>query len=321
VSTAPQQPQSALATASAQGTSGITLAHARQVSVALGPQNLEQAWALAQALAGSDLVPEQYRGKPANIIAALFMANDLGIGVTHAMREIYVVEGRPTASAALKVSLILQSGVCELWEVTDSTDNSCTIRTKRRGKKETSLTLTMEQVKAAGFADSPKNGGLKDTWKKFPRIMLRHRVESWLGDQEYPDVVRGLRTPDETGETVDEAPPRVVSVPAQTTAVIPVPAAPNPDALPPLPKAEPHDPVTGEVVDAPATPPAPPATSLDAQVEQLAARIAAAKTSAEVDELRAEVDKLTPKENEALKSKRNTLGRAINAARTALQVR
>ena len=312
-----QQNGSALATAQQGAT---TMVQARQVSMHLGPQNLEQAWALADALAKSDMVPEQFRNKPANVITVLMMAHDLGVGITYAMREIYVVEGRPTASAALKVSLILQSGLCELWEVAESTDKTCTIRTRRRGKKEASLTLTMDEVKTAGFADSPK-GGLKDTWRKFPRIMLRHRVESWLGDQEYPDVVRGLRTPDELGEVVDEAPasPRA-TVPTQTAAVIPVQPPPNPNALPPLPKVEPHDPVTGEVVDQ-APPTASQPATLAERVEQLQQQIAGAKTEAELDALRPEIDKLTPPKNEPTKEQRHALGRAMNAARTALQGR
>lgn len=312
MSTAPQQPQTALALAPQGAT---TLAQARQVNMQLGPQNLEQAWSLAEAMAKSDLVPEQYRGKPANVIAVLFMANDLGIGVTQAMRELHVTKkGTVGSSAALKVSLVLQSGVCELWEVVESTPDKATVRTRRRGKQEASFSFTLEEAKRAGLYP----GDASSAWSKYPKLMLRHRAEGWLADQEYPDVVRGLKQPDEIGETVDEPiAPRVVNVPA-TAAVIAAPPPPDPNALPPMPKAEPHDPVTGEVVEA-----APAQTQTPAgedPIDTLLKDIMAAQTAAELDKLRPKIDELAPKGEGEQKAhpRRRELGNAMNARRTAL---
>jgi hypothetical protein len=310
-----QQNGSALATTQ----TGQAMAPTRQVSMGLAPTTLAEAWTLADALSRADLVPDQYRGKASNVVAAMFMAQDLGIGLFTAMREVYIVEGRPAASAALKVSLILQSGACEAWDVVESTDKVCTIRTKRRGKKEASLTLTMEEVTTAGF-HMGKNG-VKDTWKKYPRIMLRHRVESWLGDQEYPDIVRGLRTPEEIGEVVD-APvePRVVAIPAQTAAVIPAaktePPKPSSD-LPPLPKTEapPHDPVTGEVLDEQPAQATTTAPSGKDPVDSLLGALALAVDEAEVDQLAQKSKDVTPKDH----PRRAEVARAFSAKRTALR--
>lgn len=291
---------------------GITMTQARQVSIGLGPQNLEQAWALADALAKSDLVPEAYQGKPANVIAMISMANDLGIGITQAMREIHPSgKGRIGTSAALCVSLVLQSGLCELWEVAETTKDKATIRTRRKGKKEQSFTFTLEEAREAGLYPGKDDSA----WRKYPKLMLRHRAEKWLADQEYPDVVRGLKTHDEIGEVIDAPETRLVTLPGGTTAisVSPAPAPEASRAAPAAAKPEEvplHDPVTGVVQESPAA-----ATSGAADpVEELLERLRAVKTSAELEAVRGEVDKITPKGH----ARRNEVGRMVNAKRTEL---
>lgn len=293
------------------------MAQARQVSFQLGPQNLEQAWALADALAKSELVPTEYRNKPANVIAMLFMAQDLGVGITHAMREIYVVKGKPSTSSALKVALILQSGVCEAWDILESTDDRCTIRTRRRGKKDASMTLTMEEVRRAGFAS--EGGDLKDTWKKFPRIMLRHRAESWLGDQEYPDIVRGLKTTEEMVETVDAEPRERVVVPSTSAVVGDAGQAPA-QTLPPL-APPPHDPVTGELIDTQPTAPtaaaAPGTPEAIATIEELLIAISKAADEAALERLSPRCGELAPKDH----ARRGEVTRAYSAKKAELKAR
>ncbi len=308
-----------------QQTAALALAPRASVSLALGPQTLEQAMTLAGQLAQSDLVPDSYRGKPANVIAAVFMANDLGINVMQAMREIHVIKGKPSLSASMKVALVRQSGLCEKWEVVTSTAEKCTIRTKRKGEAPAEISLTIAEARAAGLTS--------ETWQKFPARMLLHRVESWLADQEYQDVTKGLKTPDEVehsepawigaGATaaipVGEPPKaravkvEVTTIPtpgASTLTVGPAPgaadvvdaAAKPADPLPEAPKADeapPHDATTGEVYE--------PAT--------LAAALAKATNNDEITHLRSFVDKIAPKGH----ADRPMLGAAVNEARARVQ--
>jgi len=307
---------SALAPMPQTPSQAITMTQARQVSIGLGPQNLEQAWALADALAKSDLVPEAYQGRPANVIAMISMANDLGIGITQAMREIYPMgKGRVGTSAALCVSLVRQSGLCELWETVETTKERATVRTKRKGSKEQSYTYTLEEAKEAGLYPGKEDSA----WRKHPKLMLRHRAEKFLADMEYQDVVRGLKTTDEVGEVVDAGEVRVVTLPGGTTAINvtpqPTSAAPQQptEAKPSATATEevpPHDPVTGKVKEPAQTSGAASADPVDA----LIAKLQAAKTTPELETVRGEVDGIVPKGH----GRRSEVGRIINARRAEL---
>lgn len=169
-------------------------APARQ-ALPLVPTNLDEAWRFSEALSRSELVPPQYQGKAANVLAAFYMAADLGISAMQAMREIHVVEGKPSASSALKVALVKQSPLCLKWECVETTKEKATFTTQRHGDlKPTTLTFTIQQARDAGLI-KPKSG-----WEKFPENMLRARAASFLADLVYPDVVKGLRTTEEVQE-------------------------------------------------------------------------------------------------------------------------
>lgn len=175
----------------------------RQVTP-LVPTNLDEAWRLSDGLSRSSLVPPQYQGHPENVLAAFYMAQDLGVSAMQAMREIYVVKGRPTASSALKTALVRQSHLCILWECVETTRERATFRTQRQGdQKPTTLSFTIEQAKQAGLYP----GKPDSAWNSYPENMLRARAASFLADLVYPDVVKGLKTPEEVEEQVEREVP------------------------------------------------------------------------------------------------------------------
>lgn len=168
--------------------------------VPLAPQSLNDVYELAKQLAASEIIPDSYRKNVPNIIAATMMGNDLGISTMQAMREIYVVYGRPASSALLKVALVRQSPLCKYWRLVESTETQATFETLREGDPEpTRLTYTLEDAKKAGLYPPSKGDS---NWGKRPKLMLRRRCESELADEVYPDVVKGLRTEDEAAEMV-----------------------------------------------------------------------------------------------------------------------
>ena len=64
----------------------------------------------AQAMAGSSLLPGDYRGKPANLLFALEYADALGIAPIHAITSIHVISGKPSASADLIAASVRRAG-------------------------------------------------------------------------------------------------------------------------------------------------------------------------------------------------------------------
>ena len=66
----------------------------RQFSLA--PRDLNEAMRLADMLAGSELVPKDFRGKPANVLVAVQWGVELGLQPMQALQNIAVINGRPS---------------------------------------------------------------------------------------------------------------------------------------------------------------------------------------------------------------------------------
>ena len=70
------------------------------------PQNFEEAWKIARLLSDSDLVPKDYRGKPANCLVALQWGADLGLPGLQALQNIAVIGGRPSVWGDAALALV-----------------------------------------------------------------------------------------------------------------------------------------------------------------------------------------------------------------------
>lgn len=274
--------------------------------VPLVPTNLDEAWRLSDALSRSSIIPDHYQGNQGNVLAAFYMAQDLGISVMQAMREIYVVKGKPTASSALKTALVRQSPECLAWECVESTKERATFKTRRRGdQKDTSLTFSIQQAEAAGLYP----GKPDSAWRSYPENMLRWRAASFLADLVYPDVVKGLKTTEEM-QDVEEREVPGERVFAETSA----PPLPPSIAQAPAPSGGPV--VSGEVVAGPPAEPKAeePKGGAPDPAEVILNEIWQTSTLADIDALSKRAKEI-PKEHPLRKS----LGEAFNAARARVK--
>jgi hypothetical protein len=162
----------------------------------LEPRNGTEAWELARVAAASGLYGVQ---KPEQALVIIMTGTELGLTANQALRSIQVVKGKPNLSADLIVALVKRSEICESWEVIESTNDRCTIETKRRGDaKPRRVTWTLDDAKRAGISG--------DMYQKYPRQMLRHRCSADLAREVYPDLVLGLYAPEEFGDARDLGP-------------------------------------------------------------------------------------------------------------------
>lgn len=269
----------------------------RRSSLPLVPTNMDEAWRFSEALSKSNLLPDHYQGKPANILAAFFMAADLGISAMQAMREIYVVKGKPVASSALKTALVRQSSQCMSWEYVEQMSHkgqSATFRTQRRGDaKPTTFTFTLEEAKRAGLYPGKDDSA----WSKWTDNMLRARAASFLADLVYPDVVKGLRTGEEMDEVVEQEVKgeRVF----ESTFAPPAPSKPVQEVTP-----EPDEPPKAQAASGPPDP-----------VDVLLSELTMVERTADIDALSRRAQELLPKGH----PRRQEVGNALNAARAKVK--
>lgn len=157
-------------------------------------------WAELQELSGtlaqSSLVPAVYRKQPNNIVFAAIAGQELGWGVTTAMRFVHVIEGKPTISPEGMLALIRRNG----HSVTGSSTTTYATVTGRRcdNGDEMEVTFTVEDAVRAKLMH-------KDNWKMYPDAMLWARAVAMLARRLFSDVFLGAAyVPDEMGAVTNE---------------------------------------------------------------------------------------------------------------------
>lgn len=155
--------------------------------------SLADAEKMAAKFAESSLIPNNLKGKAADIMVMLVTGHELGLSPMQSLRAMHVINGRPVLSAELIVGLIKRSSACQFFRLVESTDEIATYETQRTDEPQaTRLTWTIDQAKKAGL-----NG---DNWRKHPAAMLRARCSAALGRAVYPDVMLGVMEQNEAEE-------------------------------------------------------------------------------------------------------------------------
>lgn len=156
----------------------------------------------AEVLSRSNLVPKAFRGKPADVVVATLLGQELGLGPMATMSYIDVIEGNATVNAEGKVALVRRQGHSIGG---DATATKATARGRRKDTgDEMAVDWTIQMAARAGLANKP-------VWKQYPESMLWSRAVSQLCRMLFPDVLVGLSyTPEEveafTAPTVVAAP-------------------------------------------------------------------------------------------------------------------
>lgn len=209
------------------------------VSVGRRQGDLDQTFRLSQALAQSALLPQQFRGKPSDVLVCILYGEELGIAAMQAMQSIYVVQGRPTISAQLWVALARRAG--HKVRVIEETDEQCTVEVARADDPDypTRVTYTYKQATKAGLTS-------KDVWKSHPSAMLYARAVSTACRRACPEIALGFGDESELLPEQQPAKPTLGQVAAQRE-------QPAPDSTL----------VTAEIVDDNATPDPPANVAAD----------------------------------------------------------
>lgn len=153
--------------------------------------------ALAQQLAASNLLPDQYRKNPSNLLWAIQYAQALGVHPMTAVTGISVINGRPTASAQLIGGLVRRAGHKLRVESSDTRAVAIVIRADDP-EYEFRVEWTMERAKKAGL-------GTRGPWLQYPAAMLAARAITEVARMAAPECLFGvIYTPEELGAETNE---------------------------------------------------------------------------------------------------------------------
>ena len=158
----------------------------------------------SKALAASDLLPAEYRNKPANVLVAIEYGKALGLEPMSAIQGITVIKGKPTASAALMAGLVRRAG--HILRVTGNDKRAeCTIIRADDPEFEFKTIWTIERAKQAGLTSN-------QTWSKYPDAMLKARAISECARNACSEILAGVQyTSEELGAEPDEQPTKVTA--------------------------------------------------------------------------------------------------------------
>jgi hypothetical protein len=157
----------------------------------------------AQHLASSALLPRQYQKQPANLLFAIEYAEMLQLPPMAAITGIHVIEGKPSASAALISALVRRAG--HRLRVTGN-NLSATAQIIRADDPDFVYEVTWEMKANANGNPNAQDAGLtgKAVWKNYPAAMLKARAISAVARDACEEALSGMHyTPEELGAEVD----------------------------------------------------------------------------------------------------------------------
>lgn len=150
----------------------------------------------AKALAASGMLPGQYRQQPANLLYALEYAESLGLHPMAAITGIHVIEGKPSASAALISALVRRAGH-KLRVKGDDKQAVAQIIRADDPDFVYEVVWTMARAEQAGLAK-------KQVWKNYPAAMLKARAITEVARDACEEALSGMHyTPEELGANVN----------------------------------------------------------------------------------------------------------------------
>ena len=153
----------------------------------LQPTTLDQALSIAEALSRSSFIPKVYQGNQSNILVAMQLGSEIGLGPLQSLQSICVINNQPSLYGDALMALVQGSVLCEWFcEGFDEESQCGWARTKRRGRKEVEQIFTLDMARRAGLTE--KTG----PWKQYPERMCKLKARNWLCRDVYPDVLRGF---------------------------------------------------------------------------------------------------------------------------------
>ena len=221
------------------------LAVQSSAALAVTPSSPEQLFKMAEWIGKSKM----YSGinTPEAAFTVMLRGLEMGIPMSVALTEIKSFDGKLSVSARLLESQAMADPEVEYFRLESSDDKQATYVAKRKGEPEIKHTFTMDDAKRAGLDG-------KDNWKKYPKAMLRAAASRELARIISPRKTIGLRTREEVMEEDGfDLPPPVQPLP-QTAGIGSTTEMAQEKARAAAADAEwepAHDPVTGEVKDAP----------------------------------------------------------------------
>lgn len=144
---------------------------------------------MAECLSKTELLPAQYRGKPADCLIIIDVARQIGASPLFVAQNMYVIKGSPSWSAQYSASVIKTNFTNVKVELQgEGLKRGCRIiATDKNGNLCEGTRVTIEMAKQEGWFS--KTGS---KWQTMPDQMLIYRAYSFFARAYCPDKLLGI---------------------------------------------------------------------------------------------------------------------------------
>lgn len=187
----------------------------REGAFDLTPHSLNEAFQLAELMAKSDLVPQGFKGRPADVLIAVQYGAELGLPPLQALSGICVINGRACVWGDAALAVVLKSGLMENYKemTTEEIEKAgkAVFWCKRKGTPEPIVReFSVEDAKRAHLWD---NSSKKPIWHDYPFRMLQMRARSWALRDGFSDALKGIAIREEVDDYVQTDAPAALAMP------------------------------------------------------------------------------------------------------------
>jgi len=201
----------------------------REGAFDLTPRSLSEALQLAEMMSKSDLVPEQFRNKPGDVLIAVQYGAEVGLAPLQSLSSIAVINGRATIWGDGALGLVLNSGLMENYKEMTIEEIEAAKKAVFWGKRKG---VAEPIIREFSYEDAKRAKLLNKTIyiSYWPR-MLQMRARSWGLRDGWADVLKGIAIREEVDDYEVVEAPKVLAMPrrlSETKAV----AQSFPESLP-----------------------------------------------------------------------------------------
>jgi hypothetical protein len=176
---------------------GVTPAILKSMTTSTG--FFQEKMVMAQQLSMSSLVPQQFKGKPADCMIAMEMAEQMRMPFFTIIQNLDIIHGKTGwksvfVSSAINASKRYASNLSYEWKGSEGKDDwGCRVFVKEHsGTKLYGPWVTIKMAKAEGWVS--KSGS---KWQTMPELMMQYRAVSFFGRVHASDLLLGMQSVDE----------------------------------------------------------------------------------------------------------------------------
>jgi len=165
--------------------------------------NLQVMWKIATQFSQASLVPDAFRGKPADVFLVMGWCDSVGLDYMSGLQGTYVLHGKVGIDATLFISLANSRGPFDgpiMYETTGKGESMAVTAYGMIGDTRHEKTVSMAIAKAEGWTKNSK-------YKTIPEQMLSYRAATFLIRLYCPEVASSTQTHEEV-QDIEASKPR-----------------------------------------------------------------------------------------------------------------